>query len=259
MAGLFEIVRLWPQRSWLVREHEDGYYVINDTRLGNPGWCILVAVDNETGRILGYLVGYDFDNFAAGASAAPNQVAGSLIQPTDHARRTVETILRKSGYGATPLEKALGTFDQAPEDERIKLAPNLEIIKWKLQKVEHNLSGPLINAVLPLKIAFEFLACHLGTAIYNDVAQLAEIREVLRSGDDASDSFHVDRLSSDEYQPYHGLYFEGNDPHARVQIVLFGWLGFRVHLYRLAVGGHRLVYTQSNEEAIQVLGSEGCS
>lgn len=52
-----------------------------------------------------------------------------------------------------------------------------------------------------------------------------------------------------------GLYFEGNDPHARVQIVLFGWLGFRVHFYRLAFGGPRLVYThnlESNEEDLRV-------
>jgi hypothetical protein len=146
-----------------------------------------------------------------------------------------------------PIEKALAKFDQAPENERIKMAPDLEIIKWSLQKVEHDLSKPLIDAVLPLKIAFEFLACHLGTAIYNDVQQLAEIRELLRSGDGHYDSFHVDRLNADEYQPYHGLYFEGNDPHARVQIVLFGWLGFRVHFYRLALGGPRLMYTHNIE------------
>ncbi len=184
---------------------------------------------------------------------------GSLIQPTDQARQTVETILRKSGYGAMPNEEALAKFDQAPENEKIKVAPDLEIIKWSLRKVEHDLSKPLIDAVLPLKIAFEFLACHLGTTIYNDVQQLAEIRKLLRSGDGAYDSFHVDRLNADEYQPYHGLYFEGNDPHARVQIVLFGWLGFRVHFYGLALGGPRLVYIhniESNEEDIRVLGSE---
>ena len=127
-----------------------------------------------------------------------------LIQPTDQARQTVETILCKSGYGAMPIEAALAKLDQAPENERIKVAPDLEIIKWSLQKVEHDLSKPLIDAVLPLKIAFEFLACHLGTTIYNDVQQLAEIRELIRSGDGAYDSFHVDRLNADEYQPYHG-------------------------------------------------------
>lgn len=94
---------------------------------------------------------------------------GSLLQPTIQARQTVEAILRKSGYGAMPIKEALGKFDRAPENERIKIVPDLEIIKWSLLKVEHDLSKPLIDAVLPLKIAFEFLACHLGTTIYNDV------------------------------------------------------------------------------------------
>lgn len=181
---------------------------------------------------------------------------GSLIQPTDHARRTVETILRKSGYGATPLEEALRTFDHAPEDQRTEIAPGLEVVKWRIQKVQHDLSRPLMDEVVPLKIAFEFLACHLGTAIYSDVPQLAEIRHVLRSGEDVSNSFHVDRLSAEEYRPFHGLCFEGNDPHARIQIRLFGWLAFRVHFYGLAVGGPRFAYThnlESNRERIALI------
>ena len=38
--------------------------------------------------------------------------------------------------------------------------------------------------------------------------------------------------------------------------------GFRVHFYRLAFGGPRLVYThnlESNEEGIRLLASEDCS
>lgn len=184
---------------------------------------------------------------------------GSLIQPTDKAQRTVENILRKSGYNATALKEGLGKFNLAPENERIKVASDLEIIKWSLQKVEPDLSMPLIDPVLPLKIAFEFLACHLQTAIYSDDPRFAEIRQVLLSGNSACDAFHVDRLNGDEYQPYHGLKFEGNAPHATVHIVLFGWLGFRVHFYHLAIGGPRFVYIhnlESTEEDFRVLGDE---
>lgn len=113
-----------------------------------------------------------------------------------------------------------------------------------------------MGTVIPLKIAFEFLACHLGTAIYNDLPQLAEIRQALHSGEDAFDAFHVERLNAEEYQPFHGLCFESNDPYAKVQIRLFGWLGFRVHFHRLAVGGPRVVYTynlESNQESIRVI------
>lgn len=206
--------------------------------------------ESKAGHVRGYVSGGKFRVHST------QEKDGSLIQPTDKARQTIESILRKSGYNATPLEEALLAFDHAPEDERVQVAPGLEVVKWKLQKVQYDLSRPLMGTVIPLKIAFEFLACHLDTAIYNDLPQLAEIRQALHSGEDACDAFHVERLNAEEYQPFHGLCFEGNDPYAKVQIRLFGWLGFRVHFHRLAVGGPRVVYTynlESSQESIRVI------
>lgn len=58
-----------------------------------------------------------------------------------------------------------------------------------------------------------------------------------------SEDLMVERLSSNKYEPIHGICFEGNDPYAKVQIRLFGWLAFRVHFLHLSVGGPRYVYT----------------
>lgn len=109
-------------------------------------------------------------------------------------------------------------------------------------RVEPDLSGTPLNPLLPLKIAFEFLACHLGAAIYDSAPPLEAVRESLRSGV-LDKSVEIEFLRAEREQPLHGVLFEGNNPHARVQIRLFGKLAYRVHFRNLAVGGIRFVYT----------------
>lgn len=182
---------------------------------------------------------------------------GSLVQSTDDARRSVVTILRKSGYEEAPIQKAIAAFDQAPENKRVEIAPGLEVVKWTVQRIELDLSRTqLMNPLIPAKTAFEFLACHVGTAIYGDAPQLSEVRQALLVPPQETDAIRVERLSSNKYEPFHGICFEGNDPYAQVQIRLFGWLAFRVHFLRLAVGGPRFVYTQrldTGEERVDVI------
>ena len=115
-----------------------------------------------------------------------------------------------------------------------------------------------MSPIVPLKIGFEFLACHLGTASYNEAQQMQELRTALRERAEDASCFEVERLNTSEYKPFHGICFEGNAPYARVQIRLFGWLAFRVHFRRLAVDGPRFVYTQfldTGSEDLRVLGS----
>ena len=176
----------------------------------------------------------------------------SLVQPTDTARESVQRILEKRGTQPTPLEEALRKFDSAPPDERVAVAPGLEIAKWTISRVELDLSGPPLNPLLPLKIAFEFLAGHLGAAIYDWAPPLEAIRESLRSGP-LDQSVEIELLRAEREQPLHGILFEGNHPHARVQVRLFGKLAYRVHFKNLRVAGTRFVYTHmlaSDEEDI---------
>ena len=53
--------------------------------------------------------------------------------------------------------------------------------------------------------------------------------------------------------PFHGIVFEGNNPHAQVQIRLFGWLAFRVHFKRLKVHALRCAYTHFLDKNIEDL------
>jgi len=170
---------------------------------------------------------------------------GSLIQPTKQARKSINTILLKSGVGETPIANAMREFEDAPENQKVTLVPGLEIVKWSVESLRPDLGdSSLMSPLVPLKIGYEFIACHLGTAVYENAPQLDDIRFSIREMVEESTCFEVERLNALEYKPFHGICFEGNSPHARVLVRLFGWLAFRVHFRHLAIGGPRFAYTQ---------------
>jgi hypothetical protein len=82
----------------------------------------------------------------------------------------------------------------------------------------------------------------LTAKVISDASSLNEIRGVLK-GSGETGGFRVERLLGPNYGPFHGLYFEGNDPYAKIQVRLFGRLAFRVHFDRLALDGPKIVYT----------------
>ena len=182
---------------------------------------------------------------------------GSLIQPSDDARKSVKRILIKAGSRGATIKVALRLLKEAPENKRVQIAPGLEVVSWRIEKLDFDFrNNRPMSPLVPLKIAFEFLACHLGTDIYEDTPQLRDIRKVLSQCIEEHECFRVDRLNALEYKPFHGICFEGNHPHAQVLIRLFGWLAFRVNFLRIAVGGPQFVYTHylnSNQEDIRML------
>lgn len=168
----------------------------------------------------------------------------TLLQPTDSARRSIKKILRKVDASDEVIHESLRKFDEGGENERVKVAPGLEVIKWPIEKLEVDLSrSRLMSPIIPLKIAYEFLAILMGTVIYREIQEMTELRTALLQNAENHGSFQVDRLNAPEYKPFHGVCFEGNSPHARILIRLFSWLAFRVHFKRLAFGGPCVAYT----------------
>jgi hypothetical protein len=187
---------------------------------------------------------------------------GSLIQPTPIARRTVDTILKRAGYDSPFRTEAIALLDSAPDNERVTLAPGLDVVKWETTALELSLNGPLLDPLVPAKVAFEFLACHLGSAVYEDDPPLVEARRTFKEGTLDSSWISVERLEAPKAQPFHGVAFEGNSPWAKVQLRLFGKLAFRIHFRRLAVHGPRAQYTHdlvTNKEWIAQIGEQRAS
>lgn len=173
---------------------------------------------------------------------------GSLIQPTDIARRSVEVMLRKAGYPDTPLQGVLADVDAVRDDERLEIAPGLEIVKWRMGRVAPDLSRSFSSPLLATKIAYEFLACHVGSGIYSNARALRAIRAALRNGA-ADQHTRVERLEANQKRQLHGIVVEAGKPYVRVQIRLFGWIAYRVHFLRIGFRGTRYAYTHEIESS----------
>jgi hypothetical protein len=177
--------------------------------------------------------------------ASSREADGSLIQTTPAARKTIAQMLRKEGYEAEFIAEALGRLDDTPENIGVELTPTLTVVKWEVTGLKMALTGSLIDPVVPLKTAFEFLALHMGGAVYERSPPLDEVRRVLSGGELNPQWVSIDRLEAPTAQPFHGIAFEGNSPHAKVQVRLFGKLAFRVHFLRVALSGPRFQYTHA--------------
>ena len=180
-----------------------------------------------------------------------------MIQDAGTAPGSIEKILRKKGFGEIPIKEALEQLADVPANATVSIGPDLDVSTWTTDAIELDLRrGEPLSAVFLLKIAYEFLAGHLGTAIYDDAQQVSKLRSVICKRIEEHPCYSIERLIAPDYKPFHGIGFEGNDPYAIVQIRFFGKLAYRVHLKNLAVGGDRYVYThnlKSDEEDIRLV------
>jgi hypothetical protein len=171
---------------------------------------------------------------------------GSLMSPTTDAPAHIERILVKDGHTPEFVQAALTKLAAAPEGQRVELSPDVSIINWRTDEAKPDLSrGIALHELVAVKVAFELLALISGTAICADTSQLNEVRDALKCARDSS-AFSVDRLfATRDYAPFHGICFEGSDPHVKIQVRLFGMLAYRVHFLRLSLDQRKIVYTHN--------------
>lgn len=181
----------------------------------------------------------------------------SLMLPTLLATKTLRRMLEKCGTSVTDTAEALCLFEQASENELIEISPNITARKWSIERIEPALEGPLLNLAAPLKSAYEFLALHLDSMIYDEVPALVAAREALKGAPIDSDHLLIERLHAPIAKPFHGLLFERSIPHCTIQVRLFGQLAFRVHFKTLEVGGPRGIYTHDLELDVEQVAQAG--
>jgi len=92
---------------------------------------------------------------------------GSLILSREHNIRLIKKHVTQYGGSEELVKIALNKLGQAPPNLRTEIAPGLEVIKWTNQPLAPALDGQMIGEILPLKIAFEYLACWLNLTIYD--------------------------------------------------------------------------------------------
>lgn len=182
---------------------------------------------------------------------------GSIITPSPLAKRHIEGLLRKDGHSPSMIEKALTAVNEAPLNQRISISPEIDVITWSSENFKLDFGTMrIMNPLVPAKIAYEFLAGHLGNQIYDENVVLDDIRSMFSNGVVSENDVIVERLSANNNGVFHGICFEGNSPYAKILIRLFGTLAFRVSFKRMAVGGARFIYThtiETGDENIRII------
>ena len=172
---------------------------------------------------------------------------GSLFQSVPLARSTLANMLRKDKVPENAIQTALEAQDKSGLDKRVEVHPGYEVITWESKRVERDLSkATFMNLLVPLKIAYEFVACHLGTSIFDDVWE--EIRHALLGDMDMPQTVRITRAVSRKFSPVHGVCNEGNNPHCSILMRLLSTLQFRVEFLNIAVLGPAFVYTHNLAE-----------
>lgn len=167
-------------------------------------------------------------------------------------------------YGHT-FERKTRT-DPAIRLAAYKLRNELPHLQRKIEKGQPQVLGPngetrpdiskgvTLTPLISLKIAYEFAVLSFGgLMLANDNAALREIRRALIQGDEGAPVFNVeDKIARDRTpRPFHGIAFEGNNPHAVIQVRLFGYLAYRVHFPNLAIQKEPFGYTHDLQHATE--------
>jgi len=159
--------------------------------------------------------------------------------------------LRQAEWKSSPKTdaEALRRFDQAPENIRVTVAPGFDIVKWTVTSVEPALDERRLlvrfdggedslqgAGITVLKIAYEYLAPHLGVNIFGH--GFSPIREALVRNNTSLCPYRVEWKRGPKPAPYHGLAVEKRPPYLVIQVRLFGDLVYHVHFPHLISGDH---------------------
>jgi hypothetical protein len=163
------------------------------------------------------------------------QPDGSLIQPLTDAVKTVHTMLRRRSATQEEISSAEMKVKELPEGIRVKVANGIEVVKSTPAAVYPALSSQAIDPRALLKIAYEYLALHLGSKIFHQYFD--PVRSAFQTGGVVPNRCSVQerRVRAQKYEPFHGLAVKNADSGLVVKIRLFGYLSYPVHFFGLQI------------------------
>lgn len=159
---------------------------------------------------------------------------GSLIQSPAEGAKTIRSILQKSGASTDEISDAERNINELPENLRLRVATDVEIMKLTLRPAYPALNSQEIDPRALIKIAYECLALHLGNTIFHRYFE--RVRAFLKGGDFPDYcSVTPKRIRDKTYQPFHSLAARKTANGLVVKVRLFGYLSYPVEFYGLQI------------------------
>jgi len=156
---------------------------------------------------------------------------GSIIQPLEDAKKSIERKLRKERFNEGEIINALSKIDNSSVEEEIQITEETKIVNRGIYSIRPDLTEDNISDMIPLMISYEYLACNLGPNIYHEVYD--DIRNMILSDELNTNIVKVEHLTSGEYNPFHGIAIKPNEPCISIIIRLFGWLTYSVKFLQI--------------------------
>jgi len=166
---------------------------------------------------------------------------GSLILDTKKGIKNIAQMLRKEGLSEDEITGKVQSFNELENNKIVQLSKTVRVVKWSTESIFPSLQGSLLDEKVIALIAYEFLSLLVGNLIYND--KLNFIREFIKEGG-KSKKLVIEQLTSRHYSPYHKIYPELLETEIIINIILFRWLVYKVHLKGFRLLSTDFVYSE---------------
>jgi len=166
---------------------------------------------------------------------------GSLVIDTEKGIKNIVRILEKDRLSKDEIAEKIHTFKKLEDNKIIQLTDKLRVVKWSIEQIFPSLKEPLLDKKVITLIAYEFLSLLIGNLIYNNDFNF--IRKFIKE-EEQSNKLFIECLTSRHYSPYHKIYLELLENEIIINIILFRWLVYKVHLIGFKLTNTDFVYLE---------------
>lgn len=172
---------------------------------------------------------------------------GSIIYDRREAGKYISRRLKKDGLPEHEIVEKIESLKRLKPDVMIQLSNNLKAVNRKIGSIEQcfvdlkDKRVQFLDERVVVLMAYEFLSLLMGNLIRDHTLHF--IRDFIREGE-TSDRLVVGHYMTGSYSPDHGIYAEFSDEQITINIILFGWWWYKVHLKGVVLSSPDFVYAE---------------
>jgi len=152
---------------------------------------------------------------------------GSIIEDTKKAVRNLKKQLQKEGFSEDEIADKIQLFQASEDDKVISLTKSMRVVKRSIESPFPYLKGPPLDEKFIALVGYEFLSLAIGNLITH--RKLDFIRKFIKEGE-KSQHLNIEHLMTRCYEPHHTIYPEFLETEVIININLFGWMLYKIHL-----------------------------
>ena len=150
----------------------------------------------------------------------------SLIKGMDDTENFIQETLKNAGKNEEEIQNDLMKFRETEIGRPIQLTKDIIIIK-KNADLFHNFDEAVfLNHRFLVLLAYEYISLFLGSFIYDD--SLNYIREFILD-QQKTDLIIIEEYSTRKYAPIHRIYCENHQDKITINILLFGYIYYKIN------------------------------